>query len=513
MRQSRSAGVLCHLSCLPSAFGIGDCGSEAYKFIDFLHQSGQTLWQFLPIGPTGYGNSPYSAYSAFAGNHLFISPEILFQKNLIDSETLTSIYGDNSEGHSSSSAIDFNTIISQKKQVLRHAFEQFQRSKELDTHARFHKFCRKNNFWLKNYAEFMALKDHFGQKPWIEWPKEFRTRQKKSLTTFAKTHNSDIEFYKWTQFELTEEWSALRKAASLKGIDFIGDIPIFVAYDSADVWSRPEEFQLTYELHPKVVAGVPPDYFSPTGQRWGNPHYNWDMMKGNNFSWWIQRFRILSTYFSRVRIDHFRGFVACWEIPARSKTAIKGRWKKVPGHELFAAVHEQFSNLQIIAEDLGIITDEVHRLRHAFGFPGMRVLQFGLGSGDRKNYFLPHNFAEPTITGDESSRNDRSVVYTGTHDNDTTLGWWNSLSDSQKQFAKSYIPSQSTVSHGLIELALSSTAEIAIVPIQDILSLGSEARMNIPGKPDGNWTWRLSEGMLTNKHIEFLRHLVQTYNR
>jgi 4-alpha-glucanotransferase len=494
---SRSAGILMHISSLPGKYGIGDFGGSAYQFVDFLQASGMKLWQFLPLAPTGYGNSPYSAYSAFACNHYFISPDVLVKRGYL-TETDTA-----STPLFSEETVEFDRVIAHKMTLLEMAYESFAEDKhEGDTKA-FESFCTAQKSWLDDYALFMAIKGENNNDDWSKWSEGQRMKTASTMTAVKKKLASRINFHKFLQFEFNRQWLELKQYANSKGIKFVGDIPIFVAYDSADVWAKKEQFRLDDRGLPTVVAGVPPDYFSATGQLWGNPHYHWDVMKKSNFSWWGDRFTRMFELFDIVRIDHFRGFEAFWEIPFGEKTAINGTWVKAPGSALFASLRKKFGNVPIIAEDLGVITDEVTALRKESSFPGMKILQFGFESCNPQDAFLPHNYELDC------------VVYTGTHDNDTSLGWFRSVKRSSQEFTVQYLHANNEheLVWAMIESAFASVATMAIFPMQDVLTLGSEARLNTPGVAEGNWGWRLKPNVVAPIHLERLVKLSKKYNR
>ena len=476
----RSSGILLHPTSLPSRFGIGDLGPEAYKFVDFLVEAGQTLWQVLPLGPTGYGDSPYASYSAFAGNTLLISPERLVDDGLLD-------HGDLEE--TPVGPIDYGRAHQLKAELLQRAFSNRDKS---NLRSAFEAFTQQQTYWLDDYATFRALKDENRGVAWTEWG---------STGAADERLKDQIEAQKFYQFLFFRQWSALRSYCHDRGIKLIGDFPIFVAHDSADVWTNPEQFKLGQNGKPTVVAGVPPDYFSATGQLWGNPLYNWERMQTDRFQWWIERVRALFRMVDIARVDHFRGFVACWEIPAGDTTAERGAWVNTPGRELFNSIRQALDELPIIAEDLGVITAEVHALRDDLGFPGMRVLQFGFGDDPKTSVNLPHNFV-PNV-----------VAYTGTHDNDTAVGWFNSAAG-ERQVCLDYLnTSGDEINWDFIRAVWESVAERAIAPLQDVLGLGSDARMNLPNSNDGNWCWRYEPGVITKDLALRLRNLTHLYGR
>lgn len=488
----RKSGVLLHPTSLPGPFGIGELGNEAVRFVDFLVEARQSLWQVMPLGPTGYGDSPYQNLSAFAGNPLLISLDGLLKEGLLVAQDFSTrpVF---LEGK-----VDFGEVISWKIALLRKSFARFQQSSARHLLG---DFGARNHSWLNDYAMFAALKEAHAGASWNTWEGGLVRREPGALARAYKDLREQVQFYLYLQFIFEWQWSTLRRYANEKGISIIGDIPIFVAYDSADVWSNPELFCLEDDYTPSVVAGVPPDYFSKTGQRWGNPLYRWEAMATRGYSWWIERFRVLLQRVDEVRLDHFRGFAGYWEIPAEEETAINGRWVSGPGRALFDAVFAALGRFSIIAEDLGVITPDVEALRDGLHLPGMKILQFGFG-GTGETPYLPHN--HPV----------RSVVYTGTHDNDTSLGWWQTASEHEKQNLADYVGHEiQDPSWELIRIALSSVAEVVLLPLQDILSLGSEARMNTPSLPSGNWIWRYFEEALTPALAYRLGMMTHRYGR
>lgn len=502
----RSSGVLLHPTSLPGPFGIGDLGEEAFGFIDFLAVSGQSLWQVLPLGPTGYGDSPYQCFSAFAGNPLLISPARLAEDGLLTNDDLTN------RPRFRPSRVDFGRVIDYKKTLLDRAFDSFQRMSEGALRAEFIRFCEANNWWLDDYALFRALKRAHGGVSWTDWEPRFAVREPDALAYAREALREGIAAEQFFQFVFFRQWSALKSYCLERGIRIIGDAPIFVAGDSADVWAHPEMFKLDNNRKPIVVAGVPPDYFSKTGQLWGNPIYDWDAMRATGFRWWIDRLRATLQTVDILRIDHFRGFAACWEVPGQDKTAERGQWVEVPGRELFMTLRNVFGEMPIIAEDLGVITPDVEALRDDFGFPGMRVLQFAF-RGDSKTIDLPHNYVR------------NCVVYTGTHDNDTTVGWFNSKAgagstrnaeqiERERAYCLAYLNSDGREIHwDMIRAAWASIANTAVVPLQDVLGLSSRARMNLPASEQGNWQWRFRSGALTSKISDRLRQITKLYGR
>ncbi|QVL31527.1 4-alpha-glucanotransferase [Telmatocola sphagniphila] len=492
----RSSGILLHPTSLPGPFGIGDLGPAAYIWVEALAKANQRFWQILPLGPTGYGDSPYQCFSAFAGNANLISPELLEREELLRAEDI-------SPPQFLTERIEYGRVIPYKQKLLRHAYENFQHFSTGGIKSAYESFCHEKRVWLDDYALFMALKDARKGESWTTWPREFLLRDgnRQVLEFTRKELELEIGFYKFTQFLFFRQWQSLREHARRNGISIVGDIPIFVAPDSADVWANSRLFLLDGQLKPRVVAGVPPDYFSPTGQLWGNPVYDWDAMAENGYQWWIDRLRATFEMVDYVRLDHFRGFCAAWHVPVDHLTAEKGKWVPGPGEKLFHIFRDTFQDLPIIAEDLGEITPDVYQLRDNFQLPGMKVLQFAFD--EPKNAFLPCNYTSPNC-----------VVYTGTHDNDTNLGWYKTLPESGRKFLRTYLGHDSQdVSWDLIRMAWSSVADLAIVPFQDVLNLGHEARMNTPGKPDDNWQWRFHGMHLHSPAFERLSELTALYNR
>ena len=480
----RASGVLLHPSSLPcSSSPHGNFGEDAYRFIDFLAHAGFHYWQILPTGPTDCSNSPYQSSSAFAGNSLFISLDKVAETNLLNTKLTHPV--SKKEHH----------------QLLKQAFSTFQSKPSAQLLEEFENFCNAERYWLDGYASFCAIKNHHDQKPWHEWPADLRQRKPSALREAHEKFNNEILFYHFEQWLYDRQWQALSRYAKERDIEIIGDVAIFVAHDSADVWEHQGLFDLDESGQAIHVAGVPPDYFSETGQRWGNPLYNWPALEASNFKWWKQRIGHILKHVSLVRIDHFRGFEACWEILAEEKTAINGHWKKAPGKVFFEALSQDYSPLPIIAEDLGIITPEVEALRDQFKLPGMEILQFAFDS-DSKNPYLPHNHTK------------NSVAFTGTHDNNTSLGWYNSLPESVQKTFFEYLayPSQ-PMPWPIIRSTLASVSQLAIIPFQDLLALDKEHRMNTPGTTEGNWQWRFDWEELPLNLTERCRHLNNMYDR
>lgn len=498
MQFTRSSGVLLHPTSLPGRYGIGDLGPSAYRFIDFLASSKQSFWQLLPLGPTGYGDSPYQSFSAFAGNPLLLSPDRLAADGYLPQEALGDI------PTFPANRVDYGRVIPYKEQLLRQAFAGFQANSGQATQEAFHAFCSDNTHWLEDFALFMTFKTRYLHQDggvWTSWPEEIARRDTAALKRWSHVLADEIAYHKFLQFAFVRQWQALKQYARERGIRIIGDAPIFVAFDSADVWANPELFFLQEDGLASVVAGVPPDYFSKTGQRWGNPLYRWDVLEADGYAWWARRLRAVLSMLDIVRLDHFRGFEAYWEIPAAEPTAVIGRWVKGPGAAFFRAMKTALGDLPFIAEDLGVITPEVVRLRDEFQLPGMKILQFAFG-GERNSSFLPHNFTA------------HCVVYPGTHDNETALGWYrNAAPEEQDHFRRYTATDGHDVSWDMIRLALASVANTAIAPMQDLMKLGNEARMNRPSTASGNWQWRYTDAMLTDEIIRRLGELTVLYGR
>jgi 4-alpha-glucanotransferase len=490
----RSAGILLHPTSLPSVCGIGDLGPAAYAWVDALARARQSWWQVLPLGPTGYGDSPYAAFSAFAGNPNLISPELLVREGLLSND-------DFAAGHWPADHVEYGPVIAYKAALTAQAWDHFRAGRNKALGTAFEEFCLQEADWLEDFALFMALKEAHGGVSWHEWPEDLVFRKPAALQQARRELAEQVQLHCFRQFLFYRQWCALRQYAHQRNVRLIGDVPIFVADDSADVWTHPELFVLTPQRRPAVVAGVPPDYFSPTGQLWGNPLYNWEAHQRSGYAWWTARLRAALRQVDRIRLDHFRGFEAYWEVPAGQTTAEKGRWVKGPGADFFGVLRDQLGELPLIAEDLGVITPEVRQLRLQFDLPGMRILQFAFG-GAFERRFLPHRHERNT------------VVYTGTHDNDTTHGWHQTLTADERRFLRCYAPStDNDIAWDLIRLAWMSVADYAITPLQDVLSLGSEARMNRPGQPWGNWRWRFRADMLTEARIDRLAELTDIYER
>jgi 4-alpha-glucanotransferase len=496
MRFSRTAGVLLHPTSLPGGYGVGDLGDAAYRFVDFLVKSGQSHWQVLPLGPTGYGDSPYACFSALAGNPLLIDLDDLAAAGDIDASELRQA------PNFPTDRVDFGAVISFKMAMLNRAARRFREHASADRRADFERFCAENAYWLEDYVLFMALKDAHDGAVWNTWEWPLASREPEALAEARERLDETVFARKYFQYQFFRQWEALKGYANEQGLSIIGDIPIFVAYDSVDVWANPELYFLDENRLPTVVAGVPPDYFSPTGQLWGNPLYRWEEMAEQGYEWWISRVRQTLRMVDIIRLDHFRGFAAYWEVPAGEPNAINGHWADGPGADFFDKLQEALGDtLPLIAEDLGHITEDVDELREQFNLPGMKVLQFAFTSGP-DNPYLPHN-----LTRD-------AVIYTGTHDNDTTMGWYESREDEELQAMWRYIgPTDEPVNWALMRTIYRSVASLAVVPLQDILGLGAEARMNSPGKFGGNWTWRFRARDLTERHWQRLLEMALTYGR
>ena len=507
MKLARSSGVLLHPTSLPGRFGAGDFGPEAYRFVDFLSRAGQRVWQVLPLGPTGYGDSPYQSFSAFAGNPLLVSLEKLVEDGDLREQDLAGC--PNFPNHT----VDYAGVAQYRGPLLRKAAENFQARDTPARREQYEAFCWQNAAWLDDYALFAALKRAHGGAPWNKWEPKIAARRPRTVTRWKESHAHEIESQKYRQFQFFKQWFELKERCQEHGIQIMGDIPIFVAHNSADVWSRPDLFQLDSDGNPSAQSGVPPDYFSATGQLWGNPLYRWEAMARDGFSWWIERLRSTLRLVDLVRLDHFRGFEAYWEVPGKESTAINGRWVKAPGVELFEAVRKALGDPPIVAETLGVITPEVEALRERFGFPGMGILQFAFGVDPQAPEFMPHNYSR------------HFVVYTGTHDNDTTLGWWNNANPGnstrtaenirrEREFALKYLATDGREMNWVfIRTILASVASLAITPLQDLLGLGTEARMNLPATSSGNWRWRFTRDQLNTGITSRLRELSEIYQR
>jgi 4-alpha-glucanotransferase len=493
----RGSGILLHITSLPSLYGIGDLGPEAYRFVDFLSETKQSFWQILPITSTitVFGNSPYSSPSAFAGNPLFISPELLVEEGLLSRSDIENNPPFPKE------RVDYEAVTKYKNKLSGLAYENFRKRRKL---SEFEQFCHENSFWLEDYALFVVLKGQL-KSSWNNWPGDIRDRKPELLKELREKFKDKIQMEKFLQYLFFKQWFSLKGYCNSKDIQIIGDIPIYVSFDSVEVWANSEIFKLDEKKKPTFVAGVPPDYFSKTGQRWGNPVYRWDVLKESGYSWWIRRMEHDLKLFDAIRLDHFRGFVAFWEVPEDEKTAINGKWVEAPVEDFFNTLVEHFSHLPIIAEDLGLITPDVNEVMNRFGFPGMKVLIFAFGDDFPRGSYLPHNHVK------------NCLVYTGTHDNNTVKGWFRSEAspENKARFLK-YIGREvreEEVHWEFIRLAMMSVADSCIIPMQDVLGLGEDARMNLPATTKGNWGWRLTPDQITPNVIERLKEMTETYGR
>ncbi len=489
----RKSGILLHVTSLPGPEGTGTLGKDAYRFVDFLKGAGQKLWQILPLGQTGYGNSPYQCYSAFAGNAVLIDIEILaeegfLQKNEIKAPRFNTLN------------IPFDKVNAWKMPLLQKAYQSFQEKAEPEKNE-YHIFLKEHEWWLNDFALFMACKSHFNDQIWFNWPNGLKHRLPEVLSQYNAELVSEIGFWKFLQWQFFRQWHRLKAYANNSGIEIIGDVPLYVSVNSSDVWANPDIFQLDSDLQPTHVGGVPPDYFSETGQLWGNPLYNWKRLEQRGFDWWIARLHFNLNLFDRVRIDHFRGLEGYWSVPANEKTAINGQWIKAKGYQMLSLFRNQHGSMPFIAEDLGVITPEVEKLRDDFQLSGIKVLQFAFGS-DEKNGNLPHNYETNLL------------ACTGTHDNDTTLGWLSSLKGKEKLMVRRYLGCRKKYAlKTAMEMVLASTAKLAVLPMQDLLGLGTKTRMNTPGTASGNWGWRFRWKQLKPKHRKFIKEITDKYNR
>jgi len=495
MKTERSSGILLHPTSLPGKYGIGTLGREAMIFIDFLVKAKQKIWQILPLGPTGYADSPYQCFSSNAGNPLLIDFDQLASEGLLTGEDLrkADVFPDG--------PVDYGKVIMMKYPLLKKAEKVFNEKARPEYQKDYQLFCLNNASWLDDYSLFISIKEHFGLRPWFEWEPELKMRNKSVLKHYQNLFTENIEFQKFIQFIFFRQWSMIREYAQKHDILIMGDIPLYVAHDSVDAWMYPEIFQFDEKKDPIAVGGVPPDYFSETGQLWGNPLYRWDALKDAGYSWWIQRIKANLVLFDMIRIDHFRGFAGYWSVPFGEKTAIKGKWVPGPGKDLFLAIRNELGDVRIVAEDLGVMTEDVEDLRDSFGFPGMKILQFAFDSSESNDY-LPYNFLQ------------NCIVYTGTHDNDTIIGWFKKAKKEDRASVLEYMNTTAENIHwDFIRLAWASVAKMAIVPMQDLLGLGTEARMNLPGTTINNWMWRMKEGQMTNDLAERLGRMTEVYGR
>ena len=494
---TRKSGILLHPTSLHSKYGIGSLGDEAYEFVNYLVKAEQKLWQMCPLGPTGYGDSPYQCFSAFAGNHILIDLEKLNEEGLLEKEDLDNLpeFDEN--------RVDYGKVIVEKEKLLWKAFKKFEeRYGELER-GKFERFCESSSEWLEDYALFMSTKAKYGGRPWCEWDEEIKLREEAAMREYKEKLAGDIKYHKFLQWKFNEQWMLLKAYANSSGVEIIGDIPIYVAFDSADAWSNSELFQFDENKNPTAVAGVPPDYFSKTGQLWGNPLFDWDKLKETDYEWWVKRIENCTKISDIVRIDHFRGFASYWSVEADEETALNGVWKKGPGSDLFYKIRKKLGELPIIAEDLGFITPDVYELKDEFAFPGMKILQFAFDSAEDSTDFYPHMYEK------------NCLVYTGTHDNDTVVGWYKNSKEEDVKAAEEYLNMRpgDSVNWAFIRTAWASTAMIAIAPMQDILGLGSDSRMNIPGTTQNNWQWRIKKEDLNDGVAAKLRKLTKIYMR
>ena len=495
MKFERSSGILLHPTSLPGRFGIGDLGQNAYRFVDLLVECQQKLWQVCPLGPTGYGDSPYQCFSAFAGNPLLINLDKLVGEGFLSHDDL--LIQDPFDDHN----VDYGRVITCKYALLWRAYERFAAEATVAQQAKVESFCQHQRDWLDDYALFMALKTHHNGAAWSSWERKLINRTPEVLDYWRRRLATQISYQKFLQYVFFDQWEELKAYANRNYIKIIGDIPIFVAFDSADAWAQRDLFFFDDSGNPTSVAGVPPDYFSPTGQLWGNPLYRWDVMKEREYQWWISRFASTFEVVDIVRLDHFRGFAKYWRVPFSETTAVNGTWEPGPGEDLFHAVENALGKLPIIAEDLGVITPDVVALREAFFFPGMKILQFAFDLKEDNNY-LPHTYVQ------------NCVVYTGTHDNDTTLGWYSKCSPENREWVNIYLNTDgSDICWDFIRAAWASVADVAIIPLQDMLCLNSEARMNTPATSGQNWKWRFSWDMITQESCDRLKKLTKVYWR
>ena len=495
MKYNRASGIILHPSSLPGPDGIGDLGPEAFRWVDFLSETGCGLWQVLPLGPTGYGDSPYQCFSAFAGNPYLVSSVLLMEMGLLSRIDLAD------RPQFPIEKVDYSEVIQWKIKLLDRAYAKFQKSTRSGIRDAFEAFQQTQKDWLEDFALFMAIKEDNGGGSWEHWPENLRSRDAETLELFRQEHAQAIQNHTFRQFLFYQQWETLHKYANQKGIRIIGDVPIFVAYDSADVWSHPELFFINKKGLPTVIAGVPPDYFSATGQLWGNPLYRWSDHKKTGYSWWIKRMKSAFQLFDFIRLDHFRGFVAYWEVRYGKLTAEIGRWVPGPAANLFDAIQKELGDLPIIAEDLGVITPDVVALRDKYGLPGMKIFQFAF-TNDPKDPFLPHNYPG------------HCVAYTGTHDNDTARGWYESAPEKERDFCRRYIArSGQDISWDMIRVVWSSVAIMALAPMQDLLNLGNEARMNFPSRASGNWFWRMTPNALTPQLLARVKEVNYLYGR
>ena len=492
--KERQSGVLMHISSLPGKYGIGSFGKSAYDFVDFLVRSKQTYWQILPLGTTSYGDSPYQSFSAFAGNTHFLDLDLFFQEGLLNEEELAGNWGEDS------TTVDYALIYEKRRPILEKVVQRFLEKEDLTD---YHRFVEEKAEWLEPFAEYMAIKESFDMKSWTNWTdEEIKRRHPEALANYREKLADKLEYHRVTQYLFDKQWKALKHYANERHIQIIGDMPIYVAEDSVEMWATPHYFKTDEVGNAACVAGCPPDGFSPLGQLWGNPIYNWRAMKLDGFTWWIKRLKASFELFDVVRIDHFRGFAAYWEIPAGATDATGGQWVKGPGYDLFEAVKNELGDLPIIAEDLGFMDDAVIELREATGFPGMKILEFGFMGAEASSTDLPHYYPV------------NSVSYTGTHDNDTVLGWYESATDEERDFCNRYLNrTDEPISYALLRSLYGSVSKMTIATMQDLLQLDTTARMNIPSTLGGNWVWRMQEGDITQEVEDFLLEITELYDR
>lgn len=493
-QESRCSGILLHITSLPSKFGVGDFGPSAFEFVDLLKQAGQAYWQILPINPTSFGNSPYSCTSAFAISPLFVSPEFMIRDGFLEEDELE-VDPECSPHH-----VQYSPVLNFKISLLTKSYSRF--SRRVDKNE-YEKFCAANSYWLEDFCLFTVLKNHFGGHSWSEWPEGIKNRN--TVEKYLERRGDLVDQEKYFQFVLFRQWAELQEYCRDNGIRIFGDVALYVNHDSADVWAHPEFFKLDEEMKPVVVAGVPPDYFSATGQRWGNPVFDWNILRENDYLWWLERLKHSLSLFDLIRIDHFRGFLAAWEIPASDSTAEHGRWQECPGVEFFSRLLKEFESIPVVAEDLGVITQDVKDAMLQFGFPGMKLLIFAFDGDISQNPYAPDNHVEDCI------------LYTGTHDCNTVRGWFEEeLGDDAKVKLEDILGKKvdaNTVAEGMMNLAMRSIADTVILPMQDVLGLGSEARMNCPGIAENNWEWRLLPGQWSSSDAEKLAAMTKTYGR
>ena len=487
---ARSAGILLSITSLPTPYGIGTIGKEAREFADFLKKAGQKVWQILPVGPTSYGDSPYQSFSTYAGNPYLIDLDTLVEEGLVTKEELDSYDWGDDDRH-----VDYEKIYNSRYKVLRSAFETFsKKDAKSEEKKAFRAFTRKNSGWLKNYALYMAIKNYYDMASWTEWPEDIKMREETALARYERKLKDEVDFWKFLQFKFYEQWESFRAYVNGLGIKILGDMPIYVAMDSADTWANPEIFQLYDDGDPIAVAGCPPDYFSATGQLWGNPLYDWDYLKETGYEWWFERIKAASKLYDITRIDHFRAFASYYSIPYPAENAINGKWVEGPRIEFFRMMEEECGKFEIVAEDLGTLTPDVTELMEQTGYPGMKVLEFAFDSGEENDY-LPHKYTN------------NCVVYTGTHDNDTLMGWLETANPDDVRYAREYckMPDDEPFNWGLIRVAYECKADMAVIPMQDLLGLGKEARMNTPSVLGGNWTWRVRKEEYSDELAQTLR--------